>query len=59
MAKHKEREDGRIVQRITVNGKKKDIYARTPTELKNKVEKAIKFARLEVDISDKQTKEEF
>jgi integrase len=59
VAKHKEREDGRIVQRITVNGKKKDIYGRTPTELKNKVEEAMKLARLEVDISDKQTVDEW
>jgi integrase len=59
VAKHKEREDGRLVQRITVNGKKKDIYGRTPTELKSKVEEAMKLARLEVDISDKQTVDEW
>jgi hypothetical protein len=59
MAKHKVRADGRIVQRITINGKPKDIYGRSPTELKDNVEEVLKLARLEVDISDKQTVDEW
>lgn len=58
MSKHKAREDGRIVQRITLpDGTKKDVYGHSSTELKQNIKAVQEAAKQGVKLRDRTTVE--